>query len=224
MRHASRVLLVLLLFLSACPDRSEPSSPALPGAEDPPPRPLVDEAFIKRAFNPDALPANKALLLELDPAPGVEAVVTVDLGNRNYQIAVVRGNHQVLSRAPLGGKILSHANVQRIGSFKHLEVGPKKRPLVMLPVATLVQRQWVCGVLLFGYRAESLILVSELGTRCWNREAVGKGHDLDPYSVIQFSEEDGEPRMAITEDLGVRTYRWDETKGAHAAVGYKKKR
>ena len=223
MRHASRALLVLLLVLPACPDRPDQASPTLPRVEDPPPRPLVDEAFIKRAFNPDALLANEALVLELDPAPGVEAVVAVDLGNRNYQIAVVRGNHRVLSRAPLGGTILAHTNVQRIGAFKRLEVGRDKRPQVMLPVATLVQRQWVCGVLVLGYRAESLVLVGELGSRCWNREVVGKGGDLDPYSLIQMGEEDGELSMAVTEDRGVRTYRWDETKGTYTVVGFKKK-
>ena len=223
MRHAPRALLLLLL-LPACPDRQPQPPSARPRAEDPPPRPDVDEAFVRRAFNPDALPANKAMVLELDPAPGVEAVVAVDLGNRNYQVAVVRGNHRVLSRAPLGGKILAHANVQRIGQFKKLDLGGGAAGLhVMLPVATLVQRQWVCGVLLFRYRAEMLALVGEMGSRCWNREAGGK-QDRDPYSdLVKIGQEEGELRLSITEERGVRTYGFDKAGGSYKVVGFEKK-
>ena len=183
----------------------------------------MNEAFAKRAFNADALPANEALVMELDPAPGIEAVVAVDLGNRNYQVAVVRGNHKVLSRAPLGGKILAHANVQRIGQFRRLEQSGGGRPHVMLPVATLVQRQWVCGVLVFRYRTESLVLVAEMGSRCWNAAAEAGGKELDPYSLIKVGEEDGALRLAVTEDRGVRTYGWDEAGGSYKAVKFEKK-
>jgi hypothetical protein len=222
MGNLSRALVVLLLFLPACPERKQAAPRPTLEQEDPPPRPVVNEAFIKRVFNPDALPANEALVLELDPAPGIEAVVAVDMGNRNYQVAVVRGNHKALSRAPLGGKILSHANVQHIGPFRRLEQAGDSRPRVMLPVATLVQRQWVCGVLVFRYRTESLALVGEMGSRCWNREAVGK--QLDPYSLIKIWEEEGALRIGVTEDRGVRTYGWDETGGSYKPVKFKKRR
>jgi len=222
MGNLSRALVVLLLFLPACPDRQQAAPRPAIEEEAPPPRPAVNEAFVKRAFNPDALPANDALVVELDPVPGIEALVAVDLGNRNYQVAVVRGNHKVLSRAPLGGKILAHTNVQRIGQFRRLEQPGDSRPRVMLPVATLVQRQWVCGVLVFRYRTETLVLVGEMGSRCWNREAAGK--QIDPYTLIKVGEEEGALRLTVTEDRGVRTYGWDAASGSYKAVKFEKKR
>ncbi len=218
--RALPTLLLPLILLAGCPEKKAPP-PAASQTEEAPPRPRVDEAFVRRAFNADALPANEALVVDMDPLPGEEAVVAVDMGNRNYQVAVVRGNHRLITRAPLGGKILAHTNVQRVGAFKRLEADGFARPLILLPVATMVREQWVCGILIFRYRAESLVLVGELGGRCWNKEA-GARAEVDPYTLLSEVRADGELRLEMTEDKGVRTYRFDKTQGAFVSIKFTK--
>ncbi len=218
-----RAVLVVLLPLSltmGCPDRHSAPPPSQQ-EEEVPPRPRVDEAFARRAFSAEAMPANEALVMDLDPLPGEEAIVVVDLGNRNYQVAVVRGNHRVITRAPLGGKILAHTNVQRIGAFRRLKADDKALPMILLPVATLVFKQWVCGILVFRYRSETLVLVGELGSRCWNKEA-GIKVEVDPYSLLKEANQDGELRLEMSEDNGTRLYRWDKILGSFLSMAFKK--
>lgn len=216
------VLLALaLLGLSGCPDAPKPKPAAEEPREAPPPRPRVDEAFLRRALGPEASLSGEALVGELAPAPGEEALLTARDGGR-FVIAMVRGNHKVLARAPVGGRVMATGNVRAVGKLRAIDFPGVTGKVFVLPVETMVQRQFVCGLILLRYRGESLATVGELGSRCW-RKAAGAAAETDPHTLYKLVEAEGQTVLEVEEERVIRPYRWDAVQYAFVSMTPRKR-
>lgn len=206
-------LIMLPLILSGCPQKEPPpASRAVP--REAVAMPTVNEAFVRAALHPEARLATKPLLVDLDPKPGTEAVVVIHRGNTNHEIAVLRGNHKVLARDSLGGKMLRRASLRHVGAIKIEKLLPDGGKVLLLPVETSIKKQWVCGALIFRYRDEMLVMAGELHCNCW-RKAAGATADVDPYaSLISITHKDGKALIRMQEQKGVRVYGWDAEQAA----------
>jgi hypothetical protein len=171
------------------------------------PTPKVDEAFLESAFGPGRVLANKPFIADLDSRPGVEALIAMHHGRRDYQVAVVRGNREVLSQAPLGGKILANANIAAVGDFRAMDLWGDGKQTYLMPVETEVYRQTVCGFIAFRYRMDSLSVIAEFATKCWRKASGGDGKD--PFFHFAFERSGEELRVITQEQEGKRLYRWD---------------
>jgi len=201
----SLFLLALVAVIFGCKGKAPPAKE--PEREETPPIPMVDEAFVTRALGAETELSNKALVMDLDPRPGIEALVATHSGGMSHQVALVRGNHEVVARTPLGGKILVNANIRHVGAFAVEDGLAGGAKIILLPVETLVYKQNVCGMLAFRYRSEALILVGEFGCRCWRKEA-GAARAVDPYSLMRVDRSGAEVRIEMQEEKGSRLYRW----------------
>jgi hypothetical protein len=212
---------VLLALSTAGCKQPAPRPPDEPSEPTPPP-PRVDQAFLLKAFGSGRALANAPLQHDLDPRPGIEALIVIHSGGKDYQVAVVNGAGQVLARAPLGGKVLTQATITAAGELKIQELPGAGRTL-LLPVETEVYHRSVCGILLLRYRRESLALIGELSTKCWRKEAGGEGGD--PTRFFKIVERAGGKWIESEEEGGERRlYRWDEAQGAFLSVLTPKKK
>jgi hypothetical protein len=209
MLKTRRVLWVVLaaatLLASGC-TRKKPPPPA-EEVEATPPTPKVDESFLDSAFGAGRVLANKPLIADIDHRPGVEALIAMHRGRRDYQVAVVRGNREVLSQTPLGGKILAHANIAAVGEFRAMDLWGDGKKTYLMPVETMVYRQTVCGFIAFRYRMDSLSVIAEFSTKCWRKASGGNGKD--PFLTFAFERSGEELRVITQEQEGKRLYRWD---------------
>ncbi len=207
-------LALLPILLTGCKEPARRSAEPEPGPA--PPTPVVDAAFIKKAFDPDTLLATDPLVADLDAQGGKEALVAIKRADAIYQLAVVDGNARVLSRTPLGGKMISGAHIQALGTFR-LEPGlAGGESVVLLPVETLVYKQYLCGMFTLRYRSEMLVLTGELGCKCW-RKVAGADRDRDPYELIKIARDEGDTRIEMEGDRGTYTYRWKPEQAAFVA-------
>lgn len=200
-------LIVCTLFLSACSQKAPPAP-----TRTPPPEavsmPTVDQAFVRAALHPEASMANKPLLTDLDRRPGTEALVVIHRQRQNHELALLRGDHKVLARSPLGGKFLAHATLRHVGEMKIVKLLEDDGKVLFLPIETAIKRQYICGVLLFRYRGEMLVQSGELGCRCWRKEA-GAAKTEDPQSLFKAEARPEGARIEVQEDRGTRIYVWD---------------
>lgn len=178
--------------------------------------PRVDTAFLQKAFSGGVALANTPLIEDLDRRPGVEALIAVHQGGKNHQVAVVRGNHKVLSQMPIGGKILAHANIVAVGEFQTMDIFKDGQKVYMMPVDTLVFHRSVCGILAFRYRRETLSLIGEFSTKCWRTESGGDGSD--PFTNFRIKQTGEEARIETEEPEGPRVYRWDKSQQAFLSL------
>jgi hypothetical protein len=178
--------------------------------------PRVDTAFLQKAFGGAVTLANTPLTEDLDRRSGVEALVATHQGGKNYQVAVVRGNHKVLSQMPIGGKILAHANIVALGEFQTMDIFKDGRKIYLMPVDTLVYHRSVCGILAFRYRQDALSLIGEFSTKCWRTESGGDGSD--PFTFFRIKQTGEEARIETEEPEGPRLYRWDKTQQAFLSI------
>jgi len=206
----SLLLLLASTLLPGCPDKKLPPSPR--EEESIPPTPKVDQAFLQQALGPGWTLANRPLVLDIDRRPGTEALVAAHKDNRNHQLAVIRGNHEVLARAPLGGKILANANIQAVAELKPFDLFGDGGKTYLMPVETLVYHQAVCGILAVRYRYHALSLVGEFATRCWRKQS--GGHGGDPFGYFKVQREGKQLTVATEEERGKRLYRWSEEQQA----------
>ncbi len=215
------VLLGAVLLAAGCP-RETPPAPADDPPEAPTPPPKVDQAFLLRVFGAGRVLANAPLLADLDPRPGIEALVAIHAGGKDYQLAVVNGAGRVFARAPLGGKVLTATTITAVGELKAQEL-PGAGRCLLLPVETEVYHRSVCGILALRYRREALALVGELSTRCWRKQAGGEGGD--PMRYLKLRERDGKTVIETEEEGGeIRHYRWDESQGSFLSILAPKKK
>jgi hypothetical protein len=205
--------IVLLCSFAGCPPKDPP--PAKAQTEEVPATPIVDQAFLQRAFGGGVTLANKPLIVDLDPRPGLEALIATQNAGKDYQVAVVRGNGRVLSRAPLGGKILAHANIRLVGDFRAMNLLPDGSKLYLMPVETLVYKSPVCGLLVFRYREDAIALVGEFASTCW-RKAAG-GDERDPFEHMKVLP-GAEVRVEMDEPEGKRVYRWDAAQASFLSL------
>lgn len=216
-RHAMILLcgvLVALVGAGGCETEKKTPRPAVPPRDEVPPVPVVSEELVRRAVHPRAELVGKGLVADVAPMPGQEALVVVRGEKGHHELVVVRGNHKVVARAPLGGRIMATAHVQTVGELHQERLAGLDTPLYLLPIETRVQRQWACGTLAFRFRSGALILVGEMGSRCWSATATG-GSPRDPSSLYEIKELEGETRILMSEDGGkVRPWRWDEQQAA----------
>jgi hypothetical protein len=213
-------LAVPVVATAACDQRTAPPPPVEPGA---PPLPMPDEAFVKKAIDAEAMLANKPIVADLDPRPGTEVLLVAHRGGKDFQVAVARGNHEVLARTRLGGKILAHANIRFVGEWRSEDLFGDGARVYFLPVETLVLKQAVCGFVAFRYRNDALSLIGEFGSLCWRREAGGKGGD--PFALFKVEKNGEEILVQTEEEKGPRTYRWNAAEGAFLSIlGPPKKR
>ncbi len=201
-------LIICTFFLCGCPQKAPPP-PSETEEKEVVPMPTVDEAFVRAALHPEARLANKPLLMDLDPRPGTEALVVIQRGGANPEMALLRGNRKVLARTPLGGKFLAHSTLRHVGSMKIMTLLKDSGKVLFLPVETTVNKQWVCGTLIFRYHSEMIVLAGELACRCWRKQA-GASKDEDPHALIKAERKPGgEATVAIQEHKGTRVYKWD---------------
>lgn len=206
--------LFALLPLQACP-RNEPRAAAAEEAGATA-APKIDTSFLLRTFGAGAALANRPLLEDVDPRPGTEALVAIHRGGIDFQVAVVTGDRRILSRAPLGGKVLAHASINFVGEFRRSDLVPGAKTYLM-PVETTVYHRSVCGILAFRYRREALSVVGEFSCACWRKEAGGDGSD--PFSYMKVSGQAAEVRVEMREERGEkRTYRWDTSESAFVSL------
>ena len=209
----ARALVLLVSFalpLVACKQARRPPPPV--EQEEEPPTPRIDSAFLRQALGPGLELANTPLIGDIDPRPGTEALVAVHKAGKGHEVAVIRGNHQVLARAPLGGKILANAAIEAIGSFKPMDLWGDGGKSFLMPVDTLVYHRSVCGILAFRYRYNSLSLVGEFATKCWRKESGGDGGD--PFARFKVERQGKLLRIETVDDEGQRLYRWDPSQQA----------
>jgi hypothetical protein len=217
-----RSLLVLLgaLTLGGCPPAKETPRAGSGSATEVPPVPLVTQSFVQAAFGPGFNLAGEALVEEIDSRPGPEAIFAVSRAGR-YELAVARGNHQILARAPLAGKILGHADITFVGKVKAEDLLPKSELVTnprafLLPIETLVYHRSVCGILAFRYRRDALVFVGEFQCKCWRKEAGGEGGD--PFAFMKIVRESGKGdtvKVEMKEEEGeTAVHRWDTSLGA----------
>jgi hypothetical protein len=178
---------------------------------------VVNDSFLAKALGPDTKLANKPVIEDIDRRSGDEALVAVHKDGKNYEVAVVRGNHKVLGRTPLGGKILSNANIQTVAEFRRLDLWKDGSKTFLMPVETLVYHRSVCGLVAFRYRYNTLSVVGEFATLCWREEA--SGHGGDPFKDFKVIRDDTGKlvRIETIDDRGQRIYTWDESKQAFAS-------
>jgi hypothetical protein len=211
------VSLAILAVVSAesCTRKHKP--PPQEEEEKIPPTPAVDQQFLDKALGAGLALANKPLLKDIDRRLGTEALIATHRGGSDFQVAVVRGNHQVLSRAPLGGKILAHANIQAVGEFKAMDLFGDGAATYLMPVDTLVYQRSVCGLLAFRYRSKTLSLIGEFSFKCWRPEAGGDGSD--PYTYFSVKREGKQVFVETAEEHDeTRRYRWDESQQAFLTI------
>lgn len=222
LRGARRsICLLALLAASGCPRQDPPRATDDP-PEPTPPTPRVDQAFVLKAFGAGKALANAPLIADLDPRPGIEALVAIHGGGKDYQVAVVNGDGRVLARTPLGGKVLTQATITGVGELKAQEL-PGAGKTLLLPVETEVYHRSVCGILALRYRREALALIGEFSTKCWRKQAGGDGSD--PMRYFKIVERDGKTWIESEEEGGeLRLYRWDETQSAFLSVLQPKKK
>ena len=178
--------------------------------------PRVDRAFVEQALGAGLALANTPLVEEMDHREGAEALVATHRGGRQFQVAVVRGNLEVLARAPLGGKVLAHANVRAVGAFKSMDLFDDGTRVHLLPVETEVVKRPVCGILALRYRRDTLSLIGEFGCKCWRRSA--GGDDVDPFGYFKVLRDGKQLRIETVELVGKSHYRWDEAQQAFLAL------
>ncbi len=200
-------LIACTLFLSACPQKAPP--PPTRTAPEAVSMPTVDQAFIRAALHPEASLANKPLLADLDHRPGTEALVVIHRQRQNHELALLRGNHKILARSPLGGKFLAHATLRHVGEMKIVKLLEDDGKVLFLPIETSIKRQYVCGVLLFRYRGEMLVQSGELGCRCWRKEA-GAAKTEDPHALFKAEAKPAGASVEVQEVRGTRIYVWDK--------------
>ena len=205
------VLAAAVLLTTGCSRRKPPPS-VKDEAKEIPPTPNVDSSFLQSAFGPGRVLANKPLIADMDHRPGVEALIATHHGRRDYQVAVVRGNREVLSQTPLGGKILAHANIAVVGEFRAMDLWGDGKQTYLMPVETEVYRQTVCGFIAFRYRMDSLSVIAEFSTTCWRKASGGDGKD--PFFHFAYERSGDELRVITQEQDGKRLYRWDATQQA----------
>jgi hypothetical protein len=217
-RGAAGLLAALTLVLLGCPPpREKPKG----GGTSPPAEallpPRVDDAFLRAAFGAGFRLAGDVLIRDLDPRPGQEAIFAITKGG-HFELVVVRGDRQVLARAPLAGKVLGQADITLVGKLQALDLLPTG-PLItsptayLLPIETLVYQRSVCGILAFRYRRDALVLVGEFSCKCWRKEAGGEGGD--PISFMKVTGEGANIRVEMQEDQGeTGVHRWDASLGA----------
>ena len=209
-------LIIGTFFLCGCPRRAPPPTPDST-AQQAVAMPTVDVSFVRAALHPEARLANKPLLADLDPKPGTEALVVVHQGGRNHELALVRGNRKVLARSPLGGKFLAHASLRHVGAMKIISLLQDGGKVLFLPVETSVKKRWICGMLIFRYRSEMLVLAGELACRCWRKQA-GARQDEDPHGLVKAERKpDGDVTVEVQEEKGSRVYGWDAEQAAFMA-------
>ncbi len=215
-RLSARVGVAILLpaVLVGCPQKEPPPVKADP-TEQPATMPPVDRTFVQRALGAGRDLASKALVADIDPRPGMEALVVTAKGGADFEVAVIRANAHVLSHVPLGGKVLAHAHVRLVGELRAMDLLPDGSKIYVMPVETLVLKVPVCGLLAFRYREDALALVGEFASRCWRKEVGGTG--ADPFSFMKV--ERGEQlRIVMDDPEGERTYRWDPAQGSFLAL------
>jgi len=204
-------LVSLALALVACKPARRPPPP-VEQEQEVPPTPRVDSAFLRQALGPGLELANTPLVQDIDPRPGTEALVAVHRKGKGHEVALLRGNHQVLARAPLGGKILANAAIEAVGPFKEMDLWGDGGKSFLMPVDTLVYHRSVCGILAFRYRYNSLSLVGEFATKCWRKESGGDGGD--PFASLKVDRQGKLLRIETVDDEGKRLYRWDPSQQA----------
>ncbi len=204
------------LFIS-CSQKKVSSAPVESIDDRVPPAPQVTATFLSKALGPKTELASRPLIVDLDSRPGEEALVATHRAGKEYEIALIRGNHQVLAKAPMGGKVLMHAKVQAVGQMKLKLWSTIGNEVILVPVETLTNDRSLCGILVFRYRRDVMALIGEFALKCWRKE-VG-GENADPYSMMQiFGNMDGPLEIETQDDFGPRRYRWDKSQGAFMAV------
>lgn len=213
------LLLSTVLVWAGCP----PQRPRPPVTEeDTPPVPRVDQAFLTKVFGPGFTLAQPPVIADLDSRPGTEALLVVDNGGKSFQLAVVRGNQEVLSRAPLAGKILASANITHVGAIHEVDLLSEVGKSYLLPIETLVYHRSVCGILAVRYRNDALSVVGEFSCKCWRKEAGGGG--TDPYANLEIKRQGNEVEIeAMGEGNELRTYRWQPSASAFVSQVSKSK-
>lgn len=211
-RDMLKILLVPLALLPGAGCQKKKAPPPPPPAEVIPPTPKVDATFLRQALGPGFELANTPLIQDIDPRPGTEALIAVHRRGKNHEVALVRGNRQVLARAPLTGKIIANAVMEAVGPFKQVDLWGDGSKTFLMPVDTTVYHRSVCGLLAFRYRYNSLSLVGEFATKCWRKESGGDGGD--PFANFKVERQGKQLTIETAEEDGKRIYRWDETQQA----------
>ena len=209
--HDIALLACLVATVAGCEQKQQKkvSPEPAPRSEPAPARPALDAAFLARALGPGTALSNKAVLSELDPKPGTEALVAVHRAGKRHEVAVLRGNGEVLSRTPLGGKILANANIQAVGEFRRLALWKDGGDTFLMPVETLVHDRAVCGLVALRYREGVLSVGGEFATVCWREES--SGHGGDPFRDFKVIRDQAGKlaRVETIDDRGPRVYTWD---------------
>jgi hypothetical protein len=208
MRSCLSFLFLCLLVPPAC--RQEKTSPAPKPQEKPAPTVIkVDQHFVQKALGPGMELANAPIIADIDPRPGTEALLATHKQGRYYQVSVARGDHRVLARAPLGGKMLANADIRGVGQFKAMDLWSDGKPIYLMPVETMALKQPACGIIAFRYRQDTLSIIGEFSCKCWSKKMGGSGRS-DPFSYFTVSKATGEVQVEMQEERGKRRYRWDE--------------
>lgn len=209
-------LVAALLLVGGCPSEERRAAPG-PGAEEIPLPPRLDAAFLQAAFGAGFSLATEPLLEDLDPRPGTEALAAIARAGR-YEVVVVRGNRQVLARAPLAGKVLGQTDITHVGKLQAQDLLPTSALIqspraYLLPIETLVYQRSVCGILAFRYRRDALALVGEFSSKCWRKEAGGEGGD--PMRFMKVIRDGDKVVVQMQEELDeAAVHRWDPALGA----------
>jgi len=215
--HGTLVGILLLAVVAGCPGSDKRAGAGSSAATEVPPTPRIDPAFVRAAFGPGYQLAGEALVEDLDPRLGVEALLATTRAGR-YQVAVVRGNRQVLARAPLAGKVLGQADITFVGKLAGKDLLPtgnlsQSARVFLLPIETLVYHRSVCGLLAFRYRPDALSLVGEFSCKCWRPEAGGDG--VDPLRLMKVTRDEDAAKVEMVEEQGeTAVYRWDPSLAA----------
>jgi hypothetical protein len=214
MRHGIWLGFTLLL-IGGCPREASKEYKGELVEDNLPPAPRIDQAFVTRVLGPKSTLAGDPLVDEIDPRPGVEAIVAVRVEKR-FQLLVARGDGEILAKALLGGKILASANIQKIGPVRAMKLLPDGGKIYLLPLETLVHQRAVCGLLAFRYRDDTLLLVGEFASKCWRRLAGGDGSD--PYAPLSIHRDGVRVMIQVEEDSGVERYTWDKSQQAFRPI------
>lgn len=208
MRSCLTLFLTCLLVTPACRQKRTPPAPKQQD-EPAPTVSKVDLHFVQKALGPEVELANAPLVGDIDPRQGTEALLATHKDGRYYQVSVVRGDHKVLARAPLGGKMLANADIRGVGRFKAMDLWSDGQQIYLMPVETMALKQPACGIIAFRYRPNTLSIIGEFSCKCWSKEMGGSG-DADPFSYFKVSKATGEVQVEMQEERGNRRYRWDE--------------
>jgi hypothetical protein len=212
LRIGCALVVVLGWLCTGCSRRAQPRTQE--PVEETPPAPRVDQSFVLKAFGAGKALANQPLIADLDSRPGIEALVAIHGGGKDYQVAVVRGDGSVLARAPLGGKVLTQTTITHVGEFRAMALLPEGGKSYLMPVETEVYHRSVCGILGLRYRRDALSLIGEFSTKCWRKQAGGDGSD--PFGYMSVTPEAGGVKIETKEEGDA--YRWDRNESAFVSL------